>query len=116
MSNFLTQVTLKDGSEVPLIILNWTKQNLESVKQQDSKALTELAKKCQDVNYKFTEDPFGKSRALLKTNFLIDKNEEVHPNVRKIVLNSIVRESTPLKWVDPLQSKQISKVESKANT
>jgi hypothetical protein len=62
------------------------------------------------VNYKFAKDTANKTIPLLKAFFLLKENEEVHINVRNVVLNSFEVESESLKWVEPLESKSISEV------
>lgn len=112
MSNFLTMVSLKDGSQVPLIIFNHNTKNLKALEAQNPAALFELVQKCRDVNYKFAKN---ETIPLLKAFFLLQENEAIHINVRNVVLNSFEVESESLKWVEPLESKNVSEIGSKTN-
>ena len=103
-------VTLRNGSQVPQVTLISVYMNIEAAAQENFMALFDLVEKCKDAGYKFVTNPFGDSKAILKAHALIDENENVHDDIKTIVLNSVEGSGMSLKLVNPLQSKQISKM------
>lgn len=109
----LTMATLRDGSQVPQVVVVTTSTNLRAATEENYVALFDLVEKCKDASYQFVVNPFGASKAILKKWALIDGSEKVHEDVRKIVLNSIEGEGLSLKLVNPLKSKNVTVVEKK---
>jgi len=107
----MSTVTLKDGSQVAEAVYASTTMNLRDVAEESSIALNDLVKKCKDANYKFTKNPFGDSKAILTGHALIGEDQEVHADVRKVVLNSIEGSGLNLKLVSPLKPEQVQKIQ-----
>lgn len=108
----LAMTTLRDGSEVPMATLFTVTRNLKKAAEANSLALLELIKKCEDVEYAFA--PNCGSEAFLKEHSLIHETTgKIHEHIKNVVLNSIKVEwkKGSLKFVDPLQSKNVTVVE-----
>ena len=111
----IVMATLRDGSQVPEALVVTTTMNLTAAAEESYVALFDLAEKCKDASYEFVVNPFGDSKAILKSWLLINENETVNEDVRKIVLNSIAGKGLSLKLVNPLQGKKVTVVEKKTD-
>lgn len=106
----MSTVTLRDGNQVSEEIFKQVSESITDVLVDNCIALSELVEKCNDAGYEFIKNPLGDSAAILKKFGLMDDRERVNPDIKKIVLNSIEGSWKSLKFVDPLQSKEVSKI------
>lgn len=99
-----TLVTLKDGSQVPDELFSKITPNIRAIHQENYFAFYELVEKCTDAGHKFVKDGGKDSKAILMKHDLIDQNENVNENVKKIVLNSLKTfHLYSLKLVNPIK-------------
>lgn len=95
----IKMATLKDGTEVPNVVLSFTMQRLEAIKKIDSIALYRLSNHYKDFN------PYSPSKKNLPDDLnqllvdfeLLDPELGLHPKIISVISNSI---SGPL-LIDP---------------
>jgi hypothetical protein len=108
MSTF-TMVTLRDGSQVSEAILITTTMNIEAAAAaaaaEHCHVLSDLVEKCKDVGHRFVTDTSVDSKSILQQFNLINSNEQVDEDVRKIVLNLIEGSGLFLRLVNPIKKK-----------
>lgn len=102
-------IPLKDGSQVHMAVYLTVNMSLKAVLEKNSTALSDLVKKCKDAKYKLNDNPLCDSKKILTDYSLID-GEEIHEDIRKIVLNSVDVSGAEPKLVSPFASKQIKKM------
>ena len=103
----LTMVTLRDGSKVYKTTFDSVSMNLKALARKNNMALYDLVEKCKNAQYKFVATPFGDTKALLKTYKLMNTDEEIHDDIKKIVLNSVTRTGYSYGLINPLKVKQV---------
>lgn len=95
-------VTLKDGSEVPKSTFDSVSKKLQQLKEEGNfGTLIDLFHRCQDPGYKFPQNIFQNSAMKLKEYSLLDENEQINPDIQKIVLNSLEGNGLSTHFVDP---------------
>jgi hypothetical protein len=111
-----SMVTLRDGSTVPQMTLITTTMSIDGLAQTNPYALLELARKCNDVTYKFNKSSSVDSATILMESYLMESTEKVHDDVVKVVKNYVKfsEDGQHLTNVNPrMQSKTVSKIELK---
>jgi hypothetical protein len=104
MSGYTMLVELRDGSQVPLDTFNALCTAAEALLERgDLYAIHSLIKKCQDASFKLIPSQFGDARSTLKQYNLIDENDSIHEDIRKIVLNSIKESASSLRVAIPVK-------------
>src|ERR1051326_7149691 len=97
-------MTLKDGYQIPEASFKTIKMNIENLKDTDLDALIDLVEKCKNPHHSFSRTHQSDSSIILIERSLINKrNEVVHEDVRRIVLNSIERSGQSIRFVNPLK-------------
>ena len=90
MSGNVGVVPLKDGSRVPIDTFNSLCAAASTLVQgKDFYTLHSLIKKCQDASFKFIAKGSSDPSSFLKQYNLIDANDDVYEDVRKIVSNLV---------------------------
>jgi len=105
-------VTLRDGSTVAENVLALTRMRLEDLSKNNYIVFFDLVQKCKDSRYQLGITPLGDSREILINLRFIDEQEEVHDDIRKIVLNSVEQSKLSITLVNPLSSKEFTQIHS----
>lgn len=95
----MNQITLKDGTEVPLVLYLPIKKNLDKVAEKHNEAFQELVLNCRNSAYVLLS--YQKSFKILREWELIETDGKVHDVVKSIVLNSSEGIVPAIKLVDP---------------
>jgi hypothetical protein len=82
----LTMVTLKNGSEVPQVVVEATMRNLELLMKKNRLAFDELVQKCKNPNHEMFM--FGSVKKNIEELELMSSGT-VHDVVRDIVLSAV---------------------------
>jgi hypothetical protein len=108
----MSTVTLKDGSQVAEAVYASITMILRTVKEENPVAFSDLFRKCKYADTTFTTNRnYEDSKTILTRYALIGEDQEVHADVRKVVLNSIEGSGLNLKLVSPLKPEQVQKIQ-----
>lgn len=99
-------VTLKDGSLIPepayTICYGIIRRTWNSATLANMLAMRELVKKCRDSSYQFPDKKTMEMKALTATG-LLEANNTIADEYRRVILNCFVGEMRDLLLVVPLQ-------------
>ncbi|HSW86328.1 MAG TPA: hypothetical protein VLG49_02390 [Rhabdochlamydiaceae bacterium] len=96
-----SMVILKDGSEVPKTTFENVRKKLEKLKEEGNfGVLVDLHDMCLDNTFQPQKNPFQDSKILLKERCLLQANDEINPDIQKIVLNCLEGRGLTTKFVD----------------
>lgn len=97
----LSMVTLKDGSQISQQTVASITINIQDANKENPTALYDLVEKCKNENYKLTR--ICNSEFTLTNHALIDLDKKIHPDVKRVVLNSVEGSGRSLRIVSPLK-------------
>lgn len=104
----MTSIVLKDGSLVSEADLDSVSMTLKKLYQSEYLALFDLVKKCSNIEFQIPSSQYADSKKVLIKENLINKDGQVHDEVRRIVLNSVQGSGLELRLINPLSNKGVS--------
>lgn len=81
----LQLVTLKNGAQVPQVLVVTTMMNLTRLINSNPIAFYELVQKCRDNNHQM----FGNTKEIAVSLALMDRSGSVHRTVKDVVLSAV---------------------------
>lgn len=94
-------VKLRDGSMVPVYVIDATQHALEQILKENPCAVYDFVRRCQDPNYPFTITAFGDPYEILVRYDLMTRQGEIPYWIEKAVLNMIDIEGGGIDFMDP---------------
>jgi hypothetical protein len=94
----LQNITLRNGSSEPKMIVVATMRSLKSLMETDIAAFCELVRKCRNQSHKIDSDvvPTLEAKRLIS-------NDAVNESIKNVVLSAVEGENMDMVLVDPIR-------------